>query len=80
MDVINHQIETAQEEVIKAKQKYDVATEHLKELRDKKKELQTEELMEAVMKSKELCKNNFLIVRGIFLREYCSKIRCQIRY
>lgn len=52
MDVINRQIEEAQEDVIKAKQKYDKATDHLKELLDKKKELQTEELMEAVMKSK----------------------------
>ena len=52
MDVVNHQIELAQEEVIKAKKKYDAATDHLKELLDKKKELQTEELMKAVMKSK----------------------------
>lgn len=52
MDVIDHQIELAQEEVIKTKQKYDAATDHLKELLDKKKVLQTEELMEAVMKSK----------------------------
>lgn len=52
MDVINEQIEAAQEEVIKAKQKYDAATDRLKELLDKKKELQTEELMAAVMKSK----------------------------
>ena len=52
MDVINHQIELAQEEVIKTKKKYDAATDHLKERLDKKKELQTEELMKAVMKSK----------------------------
>ena len=52
MDVINQQIEVAQEEVIKAKQKYDAATDRLKELLDKKRELQTEELMAAVMKSK----------------------------
>ena len=52
MDVINQQIEVAQEEVIKAKQKYDAATDRLKELLDKKKELQTEELMAAVIKSK----------------------------
>lgn len=51
MNVINQQIEAAQEEVIKAKQKYDAATDHLKELLDKKKELQTEELMSAIMKS-----------------------------
>lgn len=52
MDAVNRQIEAAQEDVIKAKQKYDEATDHLKVLLDKKKELQTEELMEAVMKSK----------------------------
>lgn len=52
MDVINQQIEAAQEEVIKAKQKYDTATDRLKELLDKKKELQTEEFMAVVMKSK----------------------------
>lgn len=52
MDVINQQIEAAQEEVKMVKQKYDAATDHLKELLDRKKELQTEELMTAVMKSK----------------------------
>lgn len=52
MNVINQQIDAAQEEVIKAKQKYDAATDRLKELLDRKKELQTEELMTAVMKSK----------------------------
>ena len=52
LEVINQQIESAQEEVIKTKKKYDAATDLLKSLRDKKKELQTEELMAAVMKSK----------------------------
>ena len=52
IDVIDQQIELAQEEVIKTKQKYEAATDHLKELLDKKKSLQTEELMTAVMKSK----------------------------
>ena len=52
MDVINRQIEAAQEEVMKTKQKYDAATDRLKELLDKKKLLQTEELMAAVLKSK----------------------------
>ena len=52
MDGINQQIEQAQEEAIKAKQKYDAATDHLKSLLDKKKELQSAELMAAVMKSK----------------------------
>ena len=52
MEVINRQIESAQEEVIKAKKKYDDATDHLKDLLDKKKKLQAEELIETVMKSK----------------------------
>ena len=52
MDTINKQIEAAQEEVTRAKQKYDAATDHLKELLDKKKLLQKEELMSAVLKSK----------------------------
>jgi formiminotetrahydrofolate cyclodeaminase len=51
MEVIDRQIELAQEEVIKTKKKYDAATDNLKNLLDKKKELQTEELMAAVMKS-----------------------------
>ncbi len=52
MDVVDQHIEAAQDEVIKAKQKYDAATDRLKELLDRKKALQTEELMAAVMKSK----------------------------
>lgn len=52
LDVIDQQIEAAQEEVVRAKQKYDTATDRLKELLDRKKEIQTEELMAAVMKSR----------------------------
>lgn len=51
IDAVNQQIETAEAEVIKAKKKYDEATDKLKSLLDKKKALQTEELMNAVMKS-----------------------------
>ena len=52
-DHIKHKYrKIAEEEVIKAKYKYDAATDHLKELLDKKKEIQTEELMDAVVKSK----------------------------
>lgn len=51
MEVINQQIEEAQEAVIKAKKKYDEATDHLKLLLEKRKELQTIELMDAVLKS-----------------------------
>ena len=39
LNVLNQQIEAAEEEVIKAKHKYDAATDHLKELLDKKKEM-----------------------------------------
>ena len=52
MEAINQQIEAAQEEVVKAKQKYDAATDRLKSLLNKKKELQSVEIMTAVMKSK----------------------------
>lgn len=52
MDVINKQIEAAQKEATRAKQKYDATTDRLKELLDKKKLLQTEELMAAVLRSK----------------------------
>ena len=51
IDAVNKQIEAAEAEVIKAKKKYDEATDKLKSLLDKKKALQTEELMNAVMKS-----------------------------
>ena len=51
IDAVNQHIEVAEAEVIKAKKKYDEATDKLKSLLDKKKALQTEELMNAVMKS-----------------------------
>jgi len=51
LDSINQQIEEAQEAVIKAKKKYDEATEYLKLLLDKRKEIQTNNLMTAIMKS-----------------------------
>lgn len=51
IDAVNQQIEAAEAEVIKARKKYDEATDKLKSLLDKKKALQTEELMNAVMKS-----------------------------
>lgn len=51
IDAVNQQIEAAEAEVIKSKKKYDEATDKLKSLLDKKKALQTEELMNAVMKS-----------------------------
>lgn len=51
MEVINQQIEEAQEAVIIAKKKYDEATDQLKALLEKRKELQTVELMDAVLKS-----------------------------
>lgn len=52
MEVINQQIEEAQEAVIRAKKKYDEATDQLKSLLEKRKELQTVELMDAVLKSR----------------------------
>lgn len=52
MDVINH----------------DTATYHLKELLDKKKALQTEELVEAVMKSKHCMMKSFAMQNQILKR------------
>lgn len=51
IDIMNRQIEKAQEEVICAKRKYDEAADNLKALLDKKKDLQTEELMKAIVQS-----------------------------
>ena len=51
MDVINQQIEAAKEAVIRAKKKYEETTDQLKSLLEKRKELQTIELMDAVLKS-----------------------------
>ncbi len=51
MDGINKQIEEAQKEVVSTKRKYDAATERLKVLLAKRKELQAEEVMDAIMKS-----------------------------
>ena len=51
MEVVNQQIEEAQEAVVRAKKKYDEATDQLKSLLEKRKELQTIELMDAVLKS-----------------------------
>ena len=51
IDAVNQQIEAAEAEVIRTKKKYDEATDKLKGLLDKKKALQTEELLNAVMKS-----------------------------
>lgn len=51
MDMINQQIEEAQEAVVQTKKKYDEARDQLKALLDKRKELQTIEIMDAVLKS-----------------------------
>lgn len=51
MEAIDRQIEAAQADVISTKKKYDEATDRLKALLDKKKELQMEELLKAIMKS-----------------------------
>lgn len=48
---IDEKIERAQAAVISAKEKYDTAVNELKELQDKKKELQSKELMQAFSES-----------------------------
>lgn len=48
---IDEKIERAQKEVIKAKQKYEVAVNELKELQERKKDIQSKELMSAFSES-----------------------------
>ena len=48
---IDEKIERAQKEVIKAKQKYEAAVNELKELQERKKEIQSKELMSAFSES-----------------------------
>ena len=48
---IDEKIEKAQSEVIKAKEKYEAAVNELKELQEKKKEIQSKELMTAFQES-----------------------------
>ena len=52
LELLNNQIEMAQEVVIKRKHLYDEATDNLKALLNKRKALQTEELIKAFTKSK----------------------------
>ena len=52
LELLNSQIEAAQEMVIKRKHLYDEATDNLKVLLDKRKALQTDELIKAFTKSK----------------------------
>ena len=52
LELINNQIEAVREVVIKCKHLYDEATDHLKQLPDKRKVLQMDELIKAFTKSK----------------------------
>ena len=52
LELLDSQIEAAQEVVIKRKHLYDDATDNLKVLLDKRKALQTDELIKAFTKSK----------------------------
>lgn len=52
LELLDSQIEAAQEVVIKRKHLYDEATDSLKVLLDKRKALQTDELIKAFTKSK----------------------------
>ena len=52
LELLNSQIEAAQEVVIKRKHLYDEATDNLKALLEKRKALQTDELIKAFTKSK----------------------------
>jgi len=50
-DVLEERIEKAQEDVIKAKKKYDATTETLKQILDKRQAIRVEEVMTAIAKS-----------------------------
>lgn len=50
-DVLEERIENAQEDVVKAKKKYDAATATLKQLLDKRQAMRAEEVMAAIAKS-----------------------------
>ena len=52
LELLDSQIEAAQEVVIKRRHLYDEATDNLKVLLDKRKALQTDELIKAFTKSK----------------------------
>ena len=52
LELLDSQIEAAQEVVIKRKHLYDEATDNLKVLLDKRKALQTDELIKVFTKSK----------------------------
>lgn len=51
MESLELKIEKAQEDVVKTKQKYDVALAKLSDLMDKKDALEKEQLVTAIMKS-----------------------------
>jgi hypothetical protein len=50
-DVLEERIEKAQEDVVKAKKKYDATTATLKQLLDKRQAMRVEEVMAAIAKS-----------------------------
>ncbi len=50
-DVLEERIEKVQEDVVKAKKKYDASTATLKQLLDKRQAIQTEEVIAAIAKS-----------------------------
>lgn len=50
-DALEEKIEKAQEDVVRAKKKYDASTATLKQLLDKRQAIRAEEVMAAIMKS-----------------------------
>lgn len=50
-DVLEERILQAQEDVVKAKKKYDASTANLKQLLDKRQAIRVEEVMAAIAKS-----------------------------
>ena len=51
LETLDHKIEKAQSDVVKAKKKYDLSLSVLKDLMDKRDALKRDELINAIMKS-----------------------------
>lgn len=65
MELLNSQIEAAQEVVIKRKHLYDEATDNLKALLDKRKVLQNDELIKAFTRSKQSYEDIMIYINSV---------------
>lgn len=65
MELLNSQIEAAQEVVIKRKHLYDEATDNLKALLDKRKVSQNDELIKAFTRSKQSYEDIMIYINSV---------------